>query len=192
MPQIAIAGFPSSPTAPTELGSTLHQVRELILATLANHQMNRAITTLQHAGASSLPPSLHPLPQQDQQVIFMTTMPIMVDQRYHSVDVETVKRKAKPQGAQSAGSMIWIISLGFDLEGLGRIVAKGELQGRSLGTDFWAEKEITRLLLDRKLPELAEQLGTYGLNISHLTTHAGLPATPPSDLPPLSLIDISI
>ncbi len=190
-PPKVVAEFSLPLAPPNELGNTLHQVHELILATLANHQMNRAITTLQHAGVAALPATLHSLPQENQQVLFMNTMPIMVGQHYHAVDLQIGQREATPQGGQST-HMIWIISLGFDLEGLGRIVAKGELQGRSLGTDFWAENEMTRLLLDRRLPDLATQLKSVGLNISHLTTHSGLPATPPSDQPPLSLIDVSI
>ncbi len=72
----------------------------------------------------------------------------------------------------------WIVSLAFDLKGLGPIRARVTLQGQRISTYFWAEEEKTASLFNGYLDSLRSKLHQIGLDVGKLECRYGIPHLP--------------
>ncbi len=182
----ALAPSPATTAAPPPSSGSIHPeqaanspvsaLREQISAVLADQHLRQAITHLSaHGGDVALPSHLQSLPQDGQQTVLVTSLPVQYGQRFHQVDLQIGQRHGGRAPGEHAARMTWVISLGFDLAALGRIVVRSELAGRHLEASFWTERDTTRQLIDHELPQLNARLQDLGLTVTRLQTLAGVP-----------------
>ncbi len=202
VPPIPLATPPPSDPAPANLGQAalplgepIAALRQQISAILADQHLRQAIVHL--AARSSdvvLPSHLQSLPQDGQQVLLFTSLPLQYGQQFHQVDLQIGQRQGGRAKGEHDARMTWVISLGFNLEALGRVVARSELVGRQLEATFWSERDTTRLLIEHELPQLSARLQDLGLEVARLQTLAGMPpgSADPAAVTTSHLVDLSV
>ncbi len=189
-PTSAASSPPATPSS--TLLALLPALRAQIGAALADQHLAQALVHLTHHGDSGLPASVQKLPVDGQQVLLLTSLPVQLHQQFHQVDLQIGQRPEQSPGQATQAGMTWIISLGFDLHNLGRIVVRGELSGRSLETTFWSEQASTRQLLEHRLPQLEDSLQGLGLSVTRLQNLAGPPPGIDKNLAAPQLVDLSV
>ncbi len=202
VPPIPLATPPPSDPAPANLGQAalplgepIAALRQQISAILADQHLRQAIVHL--AARSSdvvLPSHLQSLPQDGQQVLLFTSLPLQYGQQFHQVDLQIGQRQGGRAKGEHDARMTWVISLGFNLEALGRVVARSEIVGRQLEATFWSERDTTRLLIEHELPQLSARLQDLGLEVARLQTLAGMPpgSADPAAVTTSHLVDLSV
>ncbi len=187
---------------PPDLNRLFNELKTQVQSFLANQQLHRALAALPTNALPITSPLQH-LSTETQQILFAGQIPLMVQQKIQTLDLQIGKgldekdengeqdTPGTRRTASGASQPRWIISLGFQLHQLGAVLIRGELQQQSLRADFWSDRSPTLRLMQENMPWLREQLLHLGIETAAVQTHLGLPQREINDAP-LRLIDVSI
>lgn len=167
------------------------RLREQALAVLANSQIEKTLGAYEQKTQQPLPNHLHSLPTDNQNILLLTTLPVQFGNHIDEVKLQIGQREAGSASVAERQEWQWVISLGFDIEGLGEMVVRGELSKRHISADLWAAKDKTFMLMQNQLPWLTGRLSTLGLTVDRMQPHQGLPNSAEKTPIQLSLVDIN-
>lgn len=169
----------------TALFQRLHEQAQ---AVLVGHQMERVLSAFEQQTQQPLPTTFMPFPADGQNVLMFLTLPVQHAQGESEVHLQIGERGAR-ENEDGKKEWHWVISLGFEIEGLGRLGVRAELSDDHLSGDVWAEQGSTSELVSEHLPLLRERLGGLGLVVDRMDSHLGLPADSTDTRLSLSLVD---
>lgn len=84
----------------------------------------------------------------------------------------------------------WSITIAFELEALGPMYARLQLESGKISTTFWADSFDTSALINQNLPELAQRYQQAGLESSELRCFQGQPPEAASTTLPRIMLDV--
>ena len=151
-----------------------------LLNQLLNH-VDAALARLQISQLSALPVVDQP------QVFFTFELPLRWGER---VDVVQLRIEQEKSGKEKNGERVWTVQLTFDLEYLGPIYVRVNLQGQQISTRFWAEQAQAADLFRQYLSDLETRFAAVGLSTGTISCHIGRPPGPVAAPTPALLKDL--
>lgn len=91
-----------------------------------------------------------------------------------------IEREAQNKSVAATEGRPWVVTLAFDLPGLGPVHARVAVLGEQVSTTFWAEQARTTQAFHNHLETLRQNLHQAGLGVGNLNCHTGQPPYPPS------------
>ncbi len=156
----------SAPTlARASLASAaLNELQQQTEGSLARLQLNQL---------ASLPNSTEPQPS------WLLELPLR-----HQAQVDLfhlrIGREAATHTDNAATGRPWVVSLAFDLPGLGPVQARVAVLGEQVSTTFWAEQASTTQAFHSHLETLRQNLQQAGLGVGDLACRTGQAPQPPA------------
>lgn len=192
-PVPATPPLPQIPSPPVPGGRPQPQGRsEATLATL-----NNTLLLLQELGkqgeggvARTLLHQIASLPTPDQNPLTWSfELPVRNQERVDLFQflIEEHKESDKEQGEQKRR---WNVTIAFDLEGLGPMYARLQLENGRIGTTFWADSFDTSTLISQNLTGLAQRFKEAGLESGELRCFQGQPPEASNTSLPRIVLDV--
>ncbi len=145
-------------------GAALDELQQQTEGSLARLQLNQL---------ASLPDSAEPQPS------WLLELPLR-----HQAQVDLfhlrIGREASGQADDAVTGRPWVVSLAFDLPGLGPVQARVAVLGEQVSTTFWAEQASTTQAFHSHLETLRQNLQQAGLGIGDLVCRTGQAPQPPA------------
>ena len=126
-----------------------------------------------------------------QPIAFNLNLPFTEHQTVKSLKLK-IRQKNKNASPENQA---WEIKLSFEFGLLGLISTHIVLDGDTLSTNFWADKETTKVKIDNAIPEFKNQLIKNGFNLGSFFCYPGKPSNADNDEfnpMPDSLLDIKV
>ncbi len=176
-------GFPGTPlprTPPELHQSSSDQLQRSLLRELAV-QTEGALARIQLNQLTSLPSG------EREAQIWQFDLPLRQDDRTEVFQIRITKEKPSDTASDTPG---WTLSIRFNLSPLGTIEVRLAFAGATVSTHFWAEREDTRVRIERQLPQLQRAFARSGLSAARFTVHQGMPPEPPPVTPGSPILDV--
>lgn len=180
LPREAATALPAPPLRGLPLQAQAASAPTLARAALAGialdelqQQTEGSLARLQLNQLASLPDSAEPQPS------WLLELPLR-----HQAQVDLFHLRIGREGAGQADNAEsgrpWVVSLAFDLPGLGPVQARVAVLGEQVSTTFWAEQASTTQAFHSHLETLRQNLQQAGLGIGDLVCRTGQAPQPPA------------
>lgn len=111
------------------------------------------------------------------QAEWLIELPVRRDQEIDVWSLRLFRDRDDRNRRPAETSRAWVVQLAFDLPGLGPVQAQVRWADERVSAGFWAEREATVPLIERRLHELEAGLRAEGLDVASVVCHRGtLPA----------------
>lgn len=136
-------------------------------------QTDGSLARLQLNQLASLPNSTEPQPS------WLLELPLRHESQVDLFHLR-IGREAATHTDNAATGRPWVVSLAFDLPGLGPVQARVAVLGEQVSTTFWAEQVNTTQAFHSHLETLRQNLQQAGLGVGDLVCRTGQAPQPPT------------
>lgn len=191
----ALPALPAMAAPPPPMPEARPQPQGAAEATLAT--LNTTLALLQELGkqaeGSIARTQLHQLaslPAPDQNPLSWSfELPIRHQDKFDLFQFVIEEHKGKRDGPDEPQRR-WSVTLAFELEGLGPLHARLQLENGKIGTTFWAGAFDTSTLISQNLTDLAQRYQQAGLESGELRCFQGQPPVTSSRNTPRVVLDL--
>ena len=188
---------PLIPVPPPTMSGNRPQPQHQAEATLAT--LNNALNLIQELGkqteGSIARTQLHQLaslPTPDQNpAVWSFELPIRNQEQVDLFHFVIEEYKGGKDGNDEPKHR-WSVTIAFDLEALGPMYTRLQLENGKISTTFWADSFDTSTLITQNLPELAQRFKAAGLESSELRAFRGQPPEAVNRDIPRIVLDVKV
>ena len=106
-------------------------------------------------------------------------VPLQNGQHLSFAQLKFQSEQQKNTDSHNPAQALWRIDLAFDLEPLGPLQVRAQLHDGHLSGTLWAEREITKALVEREISYLQTRLKEQGVEVGEFNCEVGRPTSEP-------------